>query len=110
MKKNNKDRQITLFKNLELTPFTYGTIIFNKEKFIYLLEEINNQNNPSLLKNKIVALKEIISFPKSDREGLLNIDPNGDTISLRRDVLISELNQVLEPKFRKKIAKIKHIK
>ena len=41
MKKNNKDRQITLFKNLELTPFTYGTIIFNKEKFIYLLEEIN---------------------------------------------------------------------
>jgi len=94
--KNNESKQITLFKNLESVPFTYGTVIFNKEKFVCFLEEINNQNNPSLLKNKIIALKEIISSPKSDREGLLNIDPNGDTISLRRDVLISELNQVLE--------------
>jgi len=94
--KNNESKQITLFKNLESVPFTYGTVIFNKEKFVCFLEEINSQNNPSLLKNKIIALKEIISSPKSDREGLLNIDPNGDTISLRRDVLISELNQVLE--------------
>jgi len=94
--KNNKDKQITLFKNLESTPFTYGTIIFNKEKFVCFLKGINNQNNPSLLKNKVIDLKEIISFPKSDREGLLNIDPNGDTISLRRDVLISELGQILE--------------
>jgi len=94
--KNNKDKQTTLFKNLESTPFTYGTIIFNKEKFVCFLKGINNQNNPSLLKNKVIDLKEIITSPKSDREGLLNIDPNGDTISLRRDVLISELNQILE--------------
>ena len=94
--KDNKDKQTTLFKNLESVPFTYGTIIFNKEKLICFLERINDQNNPFLLKNKIVALKEIINSPKSDREGLLNIDPNGDTISLRRDVLISELNQILE--------------
>jgi len=94
--KNNKDKQTTLFKNLESVPFTYGTIIFNKEKLICFLERINDQNNPFLLKNKIIALKEIINSPKSDREGLLNIDPNGDTISLRRDVLISELNQILE--------------
>ncbi len=94
--KDNKDKQTTLFKNLESVPFTYGTIIFNKEKLICFLERINDQNNPFVLKNKIVALKEIINSPKSDREGLLNIDPNGDTISLRRDVLISELNQILE--------------
>jgi len=94
--KDNKDKQTTLFKNLESVPFTYGTIMFNKEKLICFLERINDQNNPFLLKNKIVALKEIINSPKSDREGLLNIDPNGDTISLRRDVLISELNQILE--------------
>lgn len=94
--KNNKDKQTTLFKNLESVPFTYGTIIFNKEKLVCFLEGINDQNNPSLLKNKIIALKEIINSPKSDREGLLNIDPNGGTISLRRDVLISELNQILE--------------
>jgi len=94
--KNNKDKQTTLFRNLESAPFTYGTIIFNKEELVCFLEEINNQSNPSLLKNKIIVLKELINSPKSDREGLLNIDPNGDTISLRRDVLISELNQILE--------------
>ena len=93
---NNKDKQTTLFKNLESAPFTYGTVIFNKEKLVSFLEGINDQNNPSLLKNKIIFLKEIINSPRNDREGLLNIDLNGDTISLRRDVLISELNQILE--------------
>jgi len=94
--KNNKDKQTALFKNLESAPFTYGTIIFNKEKLVCFLKGINDQSNPSLLKNKIIDLKELISFPKSDRKGLLNIDPNGDTISLRKDVLITELNQILE--------------
>jgi len=94
--KNNKDKQTTLFKNLESAPFTHRTIIFNKEKLVCFLERINDQSNPSLLKNKIIGLKKLINSPKSDREGLLNIDPNGDTISLRRDVLISELNQILE--------------
>ena len=96
--KNNKDKQITLFKNLSSVPFTYGTIIFNKEKLVCFIEEINDQNNLLLLKNKIIALKGIINSSKSDQEGLLNIDPNGDTTSLRRDVLTSELNQILESK------------
>lgn len=93
---NSQNGQTTLFKDLESVPFTYGSVILNKEKFVYFLEEIDKQNNLSLSKNKIIALRGIIRFPKSDREGLLNIDPNGDTISLRRDVLISELNQILE--------------
>lgn len=94
--KNNKDKEAILFKNLESLPFTYGTIIFNKEKLVCFLEGIKDQNNLSLLRNKIRSLKEIINSPQSDQEALLNIDSNGDTISLRRDVLISELNQILE--------------
>jgi len=94
--KNNKDNQTTILKNLESASFAYGTIILNKEKLVCFLEGINDQNNLSLLKNNIIALKEIMNSTKSDREGLLNIDPNGDTISFRRDVLISELNQILE--------------
>ena len=50
----------------------------------------------SSLKNKTVTLRSVITYPKNDREGILNIDANGDTASLRRDVLISELNQILE--------------
>ncbi|HEC93466.1 MAG TPA: DNA methyltransferase [Candidatus Atribacteria bacterium] len=94
--KNSKDKQTALFENLESATFTYGTVIFNKERLISLLDGINGQNSPSLLKNKIIALKEIINSPKRDSEGLLNIDPSGDTVSLRRDILTSELDQILE--------------
>jgi 16S rRNA G966 N2-methylase RsmD len=93
---NSNSALTTLFKDLEVPPLTYGAIVFNKEKFIQVLGEIDNLSDLSLLKNKIITLKGIIKSPKSDREGLLNIDPNGDTVSLRRDVLLSELNQILE--------------
>ncbi|MCD6238081.1 MAG: DNA methyltransferase [Thermotogae bacterium] len=40
--------------------------------------------------------KDIITSYKSYKKGLLNIDSNEDTVSLRKDVLTSELNQILE--------------
>lgn len=93
--KNIKGKQTPLLKNFESEPFIYGAIILNKERFVSFLEETSNQNDLSLLKNRIIALKEIISSPKSDKKALLNIDSNGATISLRKDILISELNQIL---------------
>jgi len=84
------------FENLFTTSLTHREVILNKEKFIQVLEEITNLSDLSLLKDKIIIFKKIIKDPKSDREGLLNIDQNGDTVTLRKDVLISELNQILE--------------
>ncbi|NLI56567.1 DNA methyltransferase [bacterium] len=83
-------------ENLEASPLTYGSIILNKERFIQVLREIDNLNVLSTIKNKIIVLKDIISNYQKDNVGILNIDINGDTISLRRDVLTSELNQILE--------------
>ncbi|MEW6095840.1 MAG: DNA methyltransferase [bacterium] len=93
--KATDSKQLTL-GNLEATPSGYGAIILNKEKFIQVLDEIGNLVDLTSLKKRIVALKDIATFPKNDREGILNIDTNGDTISLRRDILISELNQILK--------------
>jgi len=73
-----------------------GAIILNKERFVQILSEIDTLNNIDSFKNKIIALKQIIVYPKNDREGVLNIDGNGDTISLRKDVLLSELDQILK--------------
>ena len=87
--------QLTL-KNLEAAPLTYGAVILNKEKFIETLAEVDALNNLSSIKNRIIALKDIITNHRNDKEGILNIDVNGDTISLRRNVLTSELNQILE--------------
>ena len=93
---NNNIHQTTFFKDLKAPPLSRGAVVFNKEKLLQVLDEINNLNDLSLIKNKIITLKEITRFPRSDQEGLLNIDPNGDTVSLRRDILISEVNQILE--------------
>jgi len=95
--KTNKSKQLTLV-NLEAKSLVYGSIILNKERFIQVLNETDSLENLNSLKNKIIALKDIITSYKNDKEGLLNIDSNGDTVSLRRDVLTSELNQILEAK------------
>lgn len=91
----NKTIQLTL-ENLEAVPLTYGAVILNKEKFIEILSEVAYLNDLSSIKNRIFMVKDIITNHKKDQEGILNIDVNGDTISLRRDVLTSELNQILK--------------
>lgn len=92
---NNKDMQLTL-NNLESIPFSYISVILNKEKFIEVLSEIISLNELSSIKKRIFELKDILTNYKKDEEGLLNIDVNGDTISLRKDILISEFNQIIE--------------
>ncbi len=91
----NNDKQL-VFENLKAVPLSYGSVILNKEKFAQVLQGIKILSNLNSLKNRIITLKTIVTYPKNDREGILNIDANGDTISVRRDVLVSELNQILE--------------
>jgi len=83
-------------EELTAPPSTYGTIILNKERFAQILADAHETPDVNASKNKILALRNIIVHPKEDKDGLINIDANGDTISLRRDVLISELDQILE--------------
>jgi len=94
MKNVNNAIQLTL-ENLEAIPLTYDAVILNKEKFIEILSEIYVGDDINFIKNKILILKDIITRHKKDQEGILNIDANGDTISLRKDILTSELNQIL---------------
>ena len=95
MEKENKSQSF-LFENLKAQPFSYGSILLNKDRFIQILEQIIVQSDLTSLKKRIFDISNIIKNQVRDRQGLLNIDPNGDTISLRRDVLISELDQVLD--------------
>ena len=83
-------------RDLEAAPPTFGVAILNKERFLEIIREADAIPDLTLLKNKFITLRRVIAFPKGDREGILNIDSNGDTISLRKDVLISELDQILQ--------------
>ena len=87
--------QLTIPIREEMPKFN-SVVILNQEKLIEVLEEIEKIDNVNLMKNRILALKAIINNYNNDREGLLNIDSNGETISLRKDILFSELNQILE--------------
>lgn len=93
--KTNRVAKLSLFEDLEATPTSVFSIL-NKERFVEVLQECGDITDLTALRGKVVTLKEIITFSRKDQEGLLNIDSNGDTVSLRRDVLISELEQILE--------------
>lgn len=93
--KVNKINQLT-FENYNTKPLNYKTVILNKEKFIEVLSEIININNLNSIKNRILILKDIILNHRNDQESILNINVNENTISLRRDILVAELNQILE--------------
>lgn len=73
-----------------------GSIILNKERFIQVLSEIDSLSDLNSIKKKIIMLKKIVINKENDDIGILNIDANGDTVSVRREVLISELGQILE--------------
>ncbi len=93
-----KETKQLLLENLEAAPRAYGSIILNKEITTRLLEECLNEKNTEALKRKIYGIKSAIHSYKNDKKGFLNIDSNGDTVSLRRDVFISELDQILKTK------------
>jgi len=77
-------------------PQAQGKAILNKEKFGEILLNILNLQDLSSMKREVLILKEIIQGREKDKLGILNIEVNGDTIVRRRDVLLSELNQILE--------------
>ncbi len=98
MSKNIKVSDFTqlTFENLGLREIVSGNIILNKEKFVEILSEILNMEELTSIKNRTAEIKKILINHKNDDKGLLNIDADGDTFQTRKDILISELDQILE--------------
>ena len=83
-------------EELEAESLSYGSIIFSQERLVQILEEIRSQRDLGSLRSKILDIRKVVESSKNNQDGLVHTDPNGDTVSLRRDVLISELDQILE--------------
>lgn len=71
-------------------------LILNKVRFIETLRHIRAQENLALLRSKTQALRISLTNPHQDTLGVTNISANGDSIPMRRDLLIAELDQILE--------------
>jgi hypothetical protein len=88
---------LDLFVDLEKEQYDWKKdVIVNKSKLLEKVEEAEKLNNVVQLKREIFSIKSVINYPKSDREGLLNIDQNGDTIVLKKGALLEELRQIEE--------------
>lgn len=81
---------------LESSPLEYGAVILNKDRFIQVLDETLDAQTFVALKSRIAELKRALTMSRNDMIGVVNIEANGDTISIRRDVLFSEIDQILE--------------
>lgn len=84
-----------LLEDIQTAPSGYGSVHLDRDAFVDLLCELDSDGDDVVsLRNKTLQLKRMIS----SNEGVVlgGAEPNGNVVSLRRDVLSSELDQVLE--------------
>lgn len=72
------------------------SVIINKDLFIDTLSGLLLLNNINDIKSSVYNIIEIITNPRTDKKGLLNITSDADTISINKKVLLSNLNQILK--------------
>ena len=88
-------KNLTLFDYSSFTPVDRPLII-NKSKMLTLTEEFKQENSLPSLRNSVVRLESHLRSVKMDKVGVLNIDSNGDTITMSQKYVFEQLNQILE--------------
>jgi DNA methylase len=83
-----------LVEDIEAAPASYFSIHLNREEFIAALGELDSLVDIDTLRTKTGDLKRLIA--SRDAGPLVDAESNGDSVALRRDVLASELDQILE--------------
>lgn len=83
-----------LFEDKEATQSGYGSVHLDRDDFVALLNELHAADDIALLRAKTTVLKRTVA----SGDGVLSPDANssGNVVSLRKDILTSELDQILE--------------
>ncbi len=88
-------KQKTFFDEIDFVG-SDRVMILNKPKLLEMIEAAYNEASIVSLRNKIFAMREHLTTLKADKEGLLNIGTNGDTVQLNQKYLFGELKQIVE--------------
>ena len=82
----------------EISPFTPADrpLIINKAKILALIEKLKSENSLPFLRNSVFNLESHLRSVKNDKIGVLNIDSNGDTITISQKYVFDQLNQIAE--------------
>lgn len=91
-----KDTNQLPLSDLKAEHRSYASVILNKARLAEVLTEASALNNFDSFKNRIVLIKSTITNPTIGDPQIMKVNGNGDGIALRKDVLLSELDQVLE--------------
>lgn len=90
-------RQETQYiEDLTASPPGYGCAVIDRVKFVQVIDDIYGQTDVDSLRSKTLRVRKVIESPERSSGGVSKMSPEADTVSLRRDVLVSELNQILE--------------
>jgi SAM-dependent methyltransferase len=84
----------TLSKDIEGGPSSYSSLTLDRDEFIALLSDLDVQDDINSLRTKTTELKQMIA--SSNGGDFAEASSDGNVVSLRRDVLSSELDQILE--------------
>ena len=85
----------TLFNGSHFTAIDRPLII-NKSKILALTEKLKLEDSLSSLRNSVFGLESNLRGIKTDKIGVLNIDSNGDTITISQKYVFDQLNQIAE--------------
>lgn len=91
---SNKQKNV-LFKEMDFSG-SDKIMILNKPRLLEMIESIYKSESPLSIRENVYTLKELLSNFKADKEGLLNIDTNGDTVKINQRYLFNELKQIVE--------------
>src|ERR1051325_6168678 len=81
-------------EDIETSPASYGAVHLSKDEFTAALGELDSLDEIGALRKKAQELKHFVAAPDSKHP--IDVESNGDFVSLRRDVLASELDQIIE--------------
>jgi len=71
-------------------------ITVNEKQLVHILDDAEGTEHLDLLKSKIMTLKTVINCETNDENNVSDIEAIENKLSLRRDVFVSELEQILE--------------
>src|SRR5215213_2144482 len=92
----NRAMERDIVEEIEEPPSGYSSVVVDKERFIQLLTELDKEQEIAPLRDRVSAVRRIIASPDESSRHLLPEGANGKAVSLRRDVLVSELDQIAE--------------
>ncbi len=71
-------------------------ITVNEKQLVHILDAVEGIESLDLLKSKIMTLKKVINCETNDENYVLDTKTIENKLSLRRDIFVSELEQILE--------------